>query len=248
MTGAIDILDPERPKRVVIVASNPAVSERTGWPIGFWWSELSHPYWELTEHGYEVDIASPDGGALEADSWSDPRDDSRYSADDLISLGFISSPEHLKLVSESKALAEVSVDDYDAALFVGGQGPMYTFFEDERVHAEVASFYEAGKVAAVICHATCVLLKTRLSDGSLLVDGKTWTGFANSEERFADDYVGRRIQPFWIEDEARKLENTNFIVNGRFKPHAVRDGNLITGQQQYSGTAAARLVIDALGT
>jgi putative intracellular protease/amidase len=92
-----------------------------------------------------------------------------------------------------------------------------------------------------------VLLRTRLSNGSLLVEGKTWTGFANSEERFADEYVGRRIQPFWIEDEARKLEGTNFIVNGRFKPHAVRDGNLITGQQQYSGTAAARLMIETLG-
>jgi putative intracellular protease/amidase len=248
MSGAIDILDPDRPKRVVIVASNRAVSELTGWPIGFWWSELSHPYWELTEHGYEVDISSPDGGGLEADSWSDPRDESRYSADDLISLGFINSPEHMKLVSESKPLAAVSVDHYDAALFVGGQGPMYTFYDDERVHAAVTAFYERGKVTAVICHATCVLLRTRLSDGSLLVDGKTWTGFANSEERFADDYVGRRIQPFWIEDEARKLGNTNFIVNGRFKPHAVRDGNLITGQQQYSGVAAARLMIDALGT
>ena len=47
--------------------------------------------------------------------------------------------------------------------------------------------------------------------------------------------AGLKIQPFWIEDEARKLESTNFIVSGRFKPHAVRDGNLITGQQQYSG-------------
>jgi putative intracellular protease/amidase len=125
---------------------------------------------------------------------------------------------------------------------------MYTFWGDRRVHALVAAFYEAGKVTAVICHATCVLLKTRLADGRLLVEGKTWTGFANSEERFADDFVGQRIQPFWIEDEARELENTNFIVNARFKPHAVRDGNLITGQQQHSGRAAARLVVEALGT
>ena len=51
-----------------------------------------------------------------------------------------------------------------------------------------------------------------------------------------------------IEDEARKLDNTNFIVSGRFKPHAVRDGSLITGQQQYSGRAAARLMIETLGT
>ncbi len=79
------------------------------------------------------------------------------------------------------------------------------------------------------------------------VDGKTWTGFATSEEQFADNVVGRRIQPFWIEDEARKLEHTNFVVNSMFKSFAVRDGNLITGQQQYSGAAAARLVIEALG-
>ena len=109
------------------------------------------------------------------------------------------------------------------------------------------AFYEAGKVTAVICHATCMLLKARLSDGRLLVEGKTWTGFANSEERYADAFVNQRIQPSWIEDEAKKLENTNFIVEGRFKPHAVRDGNLITGRQQYSGDAAARLIVEALG-
>ena len=244
VSASVDIL---HPKRIVIVASNPAVSEQTRAPIGFWWAELSHPFLELTERGYEVDIASPDGGALEADSWSDPRDKSGYSAEDLISLGFLNSPAHMKLVEETKPLGAVSVDDYDGTLLVGGQGPMYTFFADERVHALVASFYEAGKVTAVICHATCVLLKTRLSDGRLLVEGKTWTGFANSEERFVDDFVGLKVQPFWIEDEARKLPNSNFIVSGRFKPHAVRDGNLITGQQQYSGRAAARLMIEALG-
>jgi putative intracellular protease/amidase len=248
LPASIDILDPDRPRRIVIVASNPTVSGQTGWPIGFWWAELSHPFFEFTEHGYQVDVASPDGGPLQADAWSDPRDGSGYSAEDLISLGFINSPAHMKLVEDSKPLAAVRVDDYDGALFVGGQGPMYTFWGDERVHALVASFYEAGKVTAVICHAVCVLLKTRLSDGSLLVDGKTWTGFANSEEQYADDFVGQKIQPFWIEDEAKKLENTNFIVSGRFKPHAVRDANLITGQQQYSGGAAARLMAEALGT
>jgi hypothetical protein len=108
-------------------------------------------------------------------------------------------------------------------------------------HKVVAEFYEARKVTTVICHATCILPRTRLSDGKLLVEGKTWTGFANSEEEFADAYVGRRIQPFWIEDEAKKVAHTNFIVNGHFKPHPVRDGYLITGQQQHSGTAAARL-------
>jgi putative intracellular protease/amidase len=245
--ATIDILDREHPRRVAIVASNPSVSDQTGWPIGFWWAELTHPYWELTENGYQVDVFSPDGGKLEGDSWSDPRDDSGYSSHDLISLGFINSPEHLRLVEQSRPLAELGVGDYDAVFVVGGQAPMYTFADNELVHALIASFYEAGRPTVIVCHATCTLLRTRLSSGELLVAGKTWTGFANSEEQFADDYVGRRIQPFWIEDEARKLDGTNFIVSGRFKPHAVRDGNLITGQQQYSGAAAARLLIGALG-
>ena len=153
----------------------------------------------------------------------------------------------MKLVDESKPLADVQVDDYDALLTIGGQGPMYTFHENEAVHALLRGFYEAGKPLAVICHATCALLETRLSDGRLLVEGKTWTGFADSEEDYADEFVGRRIQPFRIEEEAKKIDGTNFIVSSRFKSHAVRDGLLITGQQQYSGTAAARLVIEALG-
>jgi putative intracellular protease/amidase len=247
MSGAIDVLNPDKPKRILILASNSAVSEQTGWPIGFWWAELTHPYWEFAEHGYEVEVASPEGGKLEGDKWSDPRDNSKYSADDLISLGFVTSPEHAQLVDETKRLADVQVDDYDALLAIGGQGPMYTFYRNEAVYALFRDFYEAGKLLAVICHATCALLETRLSDGRLLVEGKTWTGFADSEEDYADDFVGQRIQPFRIEEEAKKLGGTNFIVASRFKPHAVLDGRLITGQQQYSGAAAARLIIEALG-
>jgi len=247
MSVEIDVLDPAHPKRVAIVVSNPAISKQTGWPIGFWWGEVTHPYWEFTQHGYQVEIFSPDGGRLEGDKWSDPRDDSKYSADDLISLGFITSPDTVKLVERSKLLKDLAPKNFDAVLFVGGQGPMYTFFNDERVQKLAVQFYEAGKVLAVICHATCILLKLMLSNGKLLVEGKTWTGFANSEEQYADSYVGQRIQPFWIEEEARKITNTNFVVSGRFRSHAVRDGRLVTGQQQYSGADAARLVIEALG-
>lgn len=246
MMTSIDITNPEKPKRVAIVASNPSVSKQTGWAIGFWLAELTHPYVEFIEHGYKVDICSPDGGKLEADSWSDPRDDAKLMADDLTSLGFINSPPHSALLVDSKPISQVKVNDYDAILFVGGQGPMYTFYNDERVHKLVAEFYKAGKITAVLCHATCILLKARV-DGALLVTGKTWTGFANSEEKFADEFVGKPMQPFWIEREAKKLAETNFIVSGRFKAHAVRDGNLITGQQQYSGDAVARLIIRALG-
>jgi putative intracellular protease/amidase len=162
-------------------------------------------------------------------------------------LGFLTSPNHSKLLENTKSISQVKIEDYDALFLAGGQSPMYTFIDNVKLHKFVSDFYEAGKVVAIVCHATCVLLKAKTSDGKLLVDGKTWTGFANSEEQFADNFVGMKIQPFWIEEEAKKIPNTNFIVNGMFKPFAVRDGRLITGQQQYSGGAAAKLVIEALG-
>jgi len=247
MPADLDVLNPDSPKRVLMVASNPGVSEQTGWPIGFWWAELTHPYWEFTEHGYEVTIASPVGGALQADGFSDPEDESGYSAHDLISLGFKHSPAHSALLQDTPPIASIAPADYDAVFLVGGQGPMYTYIDNEPLHRLVADFHAAGKPTAIVCHATCVLLKARADDGELLVKDRTWTGFADSEERFADEFVGQKIQPFWIEEQARELPDTNFIVSGRFKPFAVRDGNLITGQQQYSGAAAARLVIAALG-
>lgn len=247
MSANLNTLDPTRPKKIAMVAANPSTSRQTGWPIGFWWAELTHPYWEFTERGYTVDICSPEGGPLQADAYSDPEDPSGYSAHDLISLGFKKSPAHALLIQNTKRIDDIRVADYDALFLTGGQSPMYTFIDNAPLHQLTASFYEAGKVLGIVCHATCVLLKTRTKDGKLLVEGKTWTGFADSEEHYADTFAGTRIQPFWIETEARKLANSNFITGGLFKPFAVRDGRLITGQQQYSGAAAARFVIEALG-
>jgi putative intracellular protease/amidase len=236
-----------RPRRVLVVLANPAIGPNTGWPIGFWAAELTHPYWAFTEAGYEVQICSPDGGDLQVDGYSDPRHDSGYSADDLISLGFLTSPRHAALLQGTPALSQMDPAAFDAVFVAGGQSPMVSFIDNTALHRFMAATYEAGKVLAVVCHGTCALLKTRLSDGRLLVEGKTWTGFANSEEAYADGFVGRRVQPFWIEDEARKLPGTNFVVDQKFRAFAVRDGRLVTGQQQCSGAAAAALVIEALG-
>ncbi|MEM8892152.1 MAG: type 1 glutamine amidotransferase domain-containing protein, partial [Bacteroidota bacterium] len=90
------------------------------------------------------------------------------------------------------------------------------------------------------------LLEAKDSSGNLLVQGKTWTGFANAEEDFADQAVGMKIQPYRIEDEAQKLEGTSFKVAAPFFSYAITDGNLVTGQQQNSGAAAARMVVDLL--
>lgn len=233
-------------KRILMVVANPSVSTTLGWPVGFWASELTHAWYEFTEAGYETVIASPRGGKVEVDAMSDPRDTSGYSAHDLVSLGFLSTPRLAALLEATPPIAEASPRDLDALYIAGGQSPMFTFRDDAALQGLIRSFWEAGKLVAAVCHGTAALVDVRLADGSYLIAGKLMTGFANSEEDFADSFVGQKIMPWRIEDEARR-RGASFAAAPAFRPHAVRDGQLVTGQQQYSGRAAARLVIEALG-
>ena len=93
-----NVVNRSRQKRVAIVIANPSTSTTTGWPVGFWWSELTHSYFLLSEKGYEVDVFSPNGGACQPDALSDPRDPSGYSSSDLVTMGFIATPQCVALV------------------------------------------------------------------------------------------------------------------------------------------------------
>lgn len=241
-------------KRVAIVIANSSISSTTGWPVGFWWSELTHPYYVFTEHGYQVTVFSPKGGACSADAMSDPNDPSGYSKTDLISQGFIHTPELKALVDDTCALSELDVTEFDALLVAGGQAPMFSFEQEQSLQDKFVEFYEAGKVVAALCHGTALLAFARLSNGEYLAKGKTVTGFANVEEDFADNAVwnygllprDQHLMPWRIEDKLKAL-GANYVQAGLWRSFAVRDGNLITGQQNFSGEATARLVVAALG-
>lgn len=249
-----NVVNPQAPKRVAIVISNPAVSTSTGWPVGFWWSELTHPYYVFTEHGYQVELFSPAGGRCEGDGMSDPNDASGYSSTDLISQGFLHTPALKALVEQTRPVAELDAAQFDAIVVAGGQAPMFTFEKATDLHRVFAQFYESGKIAAALCHGVAVLAYARTADGQLIAEGKTVTGFANVEEDFADNAVwsygmlpqGQHVMPWRIEDRLREL-GANYVQAGLWKSFAVRDGNLITGQQNFSGEATARLVVQALG-
>lgn len=232
--------------KVLMIASNPSVSKQTGWPIGVWYAELAHPYWVFSEAGYTVDIASIDGGEIKFDGFSDPEDASKYAAFDYISLGFKKDEAKMALTKNTIKLSTVDPGDYKAIFVCGGQGPMYTMYNNKEIQQFFAGFYLTGKPTAAICHGTCILLQTKLPNGKYLAEGKKWTGFASSEEQYADNYVGMKIQPFRIEDEAKKMPNNRYVAGAPFSAFAVQDGNLITGQQQNSGAAAAELVVKQL--
>jgi len=235
-----------RPQHIVLVVANPTIATTTGQPVGFWAAELTHPYYEFLEAGYQVTIASPRGGKVETDAVSDPRHPSKLSAHDLISLGFLSTPDLVALLSRTPTVATLDESDYDALIICGGTAPMFSFRDDADLHAIIRRFYEAEKPVAALCHGVAALVDATLSDGSYLVNGKTVTGFANCEEEMNDQMIGTRFMPWRLED-ALKERGANYIQAGPFRPFAIHDEWLITGQQQYSGRKVAQLVIEALG-
>jgi putative intracellular protease/amidase len=247
-------VNPERPKRAAIVISNGAVSTTTGWPVGFWWAELTHPYYAFTEAGWEVDVYSPAGGKCEWDAMSDPEDETQWQAEDVISRGYKHDPAFLELVEHTTPVVDLNIEAYDVMVVAGGQGPMFTFERAEDLQRKFVEFYESGKVSAALCHGTAILRFATLSSGEPLVRGKTVTGFANVEEDFADEVVwdagalepGKHVMPWRIEDELKKL-GANYIQAGMWKGFAIRDGNLVTGQQNFSGAEVAKVILEAVG-
>ena len=56
----------------------------------------------------------------------------------------------------------------------------------------------------------------------------------------------KHLMPWRIEDRLKEL-GANYVQAGLWRGFAIRDGNLITGQQNFSGEETARVIIEALG-
>lgn len=232
-------------KRVAIIVANPAVSSTLGWPVGFWASELIHPYHEFVEREYQVTIASPKGGEVKMDALSDPRDESGYSAWDELSLNYLQDGIFEAKLNDTVAVSDLDANEYDAIIVAGGQSPMFSFENEHQLHDFFSEFYETGKPTAALCHGVAVLRWAKHSDGTPIVNGKKVTGFSNPEEDEADKAVGQKVMPWRVQDELTKL-GADFVHGDNWEAFAVEDGNLITGQQQMSGKKVAERVIKQL--
>lgn len=251
LEGAPEAAESERAPtgRVLIVASSPATATTEaaqGWPLGAWIAEVSHPYYALTEAGYTVEIVSTEGGDVFIDPYSDPRHESGYSAADVESLSFLTTEATASQLTGTRSIEDIDEADYDAIIVAGGQAPMYTFRENETLQGLIATFYESGRPTAALCHGVASLVDVKTSDGEYLVAGKQLTGFSLAEDEYVEETLGG-VQVFeWYVQPALEERGARYIDDGLWADFATADGNLITGQQQFSGGSVARLVIEAL--
>ncbi len=209
----------------------------TGEKTGFWLEEFASPYYVFKDAGAEVTLASPLGGQPPLDPKSDAPDfqteaTHRFKADGAAQ----------KVLSSTLKLAEVSAADFDAVFYPGGHGPLWDLAEDPSSIALIEAKLAAGKPVAAVCHAPGVLRHPKTSDGTSVVQGKTVTGFTNSEE----EAVGlTKVVPFLVEDML-KQNGGKYSKQGDWEPHVVSDGLLITGQNPASSEPAAKALLEKL--
>jgi putative intracellular protease/amidase len=206
----------------------------TGNKTGFWLEEFAAPYYVFKDAGADITIASPKGGQPPLDPKSDEAD---FQTDD--TRRFKADPEAQAALANSHKLAEIRADDFDAVFYPGGHGPLWDLAEDPLSIALIETMNAAGKTVAAVCHAPAALRHAKAPDGIPLVEGRSVTGFSNSEE----DAVGlTQVVPFLLEDEML-VKGANYSKSSDWYPYVVTDGNLITGQNPASSGPAAEALL-----
>ena len=223
-------------KILMVLTSHDQLGD-TGHKTGFWLEEFASPYYVFKDANAEITLASPAGGQPPLDPKSDEAD---FQTD--ATRRFKEDAEAQQALANTKKLADVSADDFDAVFYPGGHGPLWDLAEDRNSIALIESMYASGKPVAAVCHAPAVLKNAKNADGSPLVSGKTVTGFSNTEEE-AVQLTG--IVPFLVED-ALKANGGSYSKAEDWHAHAIVDGNLVTGQNPASSEEAARAVLELL--
>ena len=223
-------------KIVMVLTSYDKLGD-TGKKTGLWLEEFAAPYYLFKDVGAEITLASPKGGQPPLD----PKSDDPASQTSAIQR-FKNDKEAQQALANTVKLSNIKAEDYDAVFYPGGHGPLWDLSEDRDSIALIEALYAAGKPVAAVCHGPAVFRHTKMPDGLPLVQGKSVTGFANTEEA-AIGLTG--IVPFLVED-LLKNNGGNYSKAEDWQSYVVTDGNLITGQNPASSEAAARALLEKL--
>jgi putative intracellular protease/amidase len=204
---------------------------------GTWLEELAAPYYAFRKAGAHVTLASPMGGAAPIDPASL---DSGFQSE--ATQRFAADAEAQAALADTRALASIEADSYDAVFYSGGLGPVFDLAQDAMSAALIEAFDRTGKPIAAVCHGVAALRQAKAADDQPLVRGRNVTGFSNSEEQAAH---GTGVVPFLVEDELKRLGG-RYSSSADWSVHVVSDGKLITGQNPASSENAAERLLEAL--
>ncbi len=209
----------------------------TGKKTGFWLDEFAAPYFVLKDAGATITLASPKGGQPPLDPTSDLPKNLTESTK-----RFRSDKVAQAELANTKKLAEVSAEAFDAVFYPGGHGPMWDMPDNATSVALIEAFVQADKPVAAVCHAPAALVNVHGADGEFLVNGKHVTGFSNAEEIAVDLNA---VVPFLLEDRLKK-RGAKYSHGTSWASYVQVDGKLVTGQNPASSGPAAQALLALL--
>lgn len=225
-------------KKILVVETNTTNFPKTNQLTGLWLGESAEFVAVMQQAGYELDYVSPKGNYIPID----PRSMKRSFIDqDTLNL-YQNLDYQTRGLSNTLKPETINPSDYVAIYYTGGHGVMWDFPNNEQLQKISLDIYQNGGYLCSVCHGIAGLLNIKLANGKYLIAGKNITGFTTTEELLSGNY---KKVPF-LNEKVAKAHGANFKKVRPFKSYAVRDGQLITGQNPQSPKAVAKQLIAAL--
>jgi putative intracellular protease/amidase len=213
---------------------------------GAWLEEIAAPYYMFANAGCQVYLGTLTGTRIPLDEQSLQGDFftetcARFKEEGGFQL--LEEPQALYSITDQGEELLLGPESIDCVFLAGGHGT-YTDFLQLAQWITDANFN--GKTIGAVCHGVIGLLQAVAvtADGQQvsLLQGRQCTGFSNEEE----DAVGLSTKvPFLVQDQMIEYGG-DYKCSTPWSDFAIRDGNIITGQNPQSSAQTAELCIQSL--
>jgi putative intracellular protease/amidase len=252
---------------LVIISSEHTLTLQNNktYPTGYFLNELTVPVRTLMDNGYSIVFANPKGNEPSSDINSETPyyfGGSETKCQDY--KRFRDSLANLKNPIKTLDAVAGGLDRFDAIFFPGGHAPMIDLTSDPGVREILTYFHQNSLPTSLICHGPVSLLGalpnsrevvTALRSGDVAAArelAKNWiyadynmTVYSAAEEQETEfSRLGGKV-PFY--PEVALNEAGGIMHEARpWASYALRDRELITGQNPFSDEAFSKLLLEAL--
>ncbi len=221
------------PHRVLIIATNRATIDGTNRAIGADAREIWEAYTRFIEAGYDVELASPAGGAIPLEG---------TEALDAKQAAVFGTPALSAALHKSLALASIDRGRYAALYIAGGYGALYDLPDDVVLRRIVAGMLADGGVIGAVGQGVAALLEVKDEHGAALLTGRTITATTNAEDT-SSGLV--EVLPYSLQ-AAITAHGASWNANAAFLPNVVVSRRVVTGQNAASASGVVHFVLQLL--
>lgn len=211
---------------------------------GVFLNEFYLAYKSVSEAGYTVDFATPNGIVATIDEesindkyWKNNLEVKKEALTFIKTDSLFNKPKTLEKAVENNS-------DYIGLIIPGGQGLMVDLIDDINIPILLKYFAKANKPTGLICHAPSLIL-------TIPKEENPYIGFkVNSVSPFEEFVIERFIMKGKPKNRkiAKSLRKMGLKYRRKLPKsnYAVKDRNLVTSQNPFSGSAFNKLYLEVL--